>query len=74
MFRNRGLDSIKTCAFVWLLTALFSPGAVNGSISRELVIRPSGPVPEIVVASAAGTWERPRAPICAATTLGALSA
>src|SRR3954451_18656922 len=45
-------------ACVWLLTAAVSLGAVNGSISRELVIGPSAPVPQIVVASKAGPWER----------------
>src|SRR5215216_888149 len=58
MFRNRGLDSIRKRPFVCLLAAAFSLGAVNGSISRGLVIGPSAPVPQIVVASTAGPWER----------------
>src|SRR5829696_3468719 len=58
MFRSPGLDSIRKRPFVWLLAAAFSLGAQYGSISRELVIGPSGPVPQIVVAAAAGPWER----------------
>src|SRR3954471_11696970 len=57
MSRNRGLDSLRKCAFVWLLAAAFSLGAQYGSIARELVIGQSDPVPEIVVASGAGPWE-----------------
>ena len=49
---------MRKCAFVWLLAAAFSLGAQYGSISGELVIGQTGPVPEIVVASAAGPWER----------------
>src|SRR6188474_1697694 len=58
MLRNRGLDSIRKRPFVCLLAAAFSLGAQYGSIARELVIGPSAPVPQIVVASAAGPWER----------------
>src|SRR3954463_11279123 len=58
MFRNQGLDSIRKRPFVWLLAAAFSLGAHYGSIARALVIGPSAPVPQIVLAPPAGPWER----------------
>src|SRR4051812_28940671 len=49
---------MRKCAFVWLLAAALMLGAQHASISGELIIGKTGPAPEIVVASAAGSWER----------------